>query len=492
MSTLQIFNTLTGKKENFKSITPNIVKMYCCGPTVYDQLHVGNFRGAVFYNFLKNWLEKSGYKVTYAYNFTDIDDKILKRCQDENRDFNEVIETYITAFWNDFDALKLKPHDLNPRVTENLDAIIDVISDLIKVDVAYVVKGEVFYSIERFKEYGKLSNRKPEDMISGSRVETDPNKRNPLDFSLWKPAKAGEISWASPWGEGRPGWHIECTAMVFKHLGDQIDIHGGGLDLVFPHHENEIAQAEACSHKNYANYWVHNNMFTFAGTKMSKSLGNVLTMKHFLEQNHPEVFKYLVLSSHYRSQTEFSDKTIMNSITGLCRIYEALKNADDFMSKSFGPTHLKNLEDFKLSLKSFEGQIHEAYNDDFNTSKAMSYIFEAVRLFNTLCPSGAAKNAERFIMAEKFKEFIISNGLVLCLFQEDPITFLKAIDQILLKQLNIDEVRVIELMTLRSDAKSKKDFQAADKYRAELTALRIVVKDTSTGSTWEVDKKFNE
>lgn len=492
MSELHIYNTLSGTKQLFKSIEPGHVKMYCCGPTVYDYLHVGNFRGAVFYNFLRNWLEKLNYKVTYAYNFTDIDDKILKRCKDENRTFEDVIETYIGTFWDDFNTLKLKPHDLNPRVTENLEPIIKVISQLIDNKAAYVVNGEVFYSIQAFKDYGKLTNRKPEDMLSGARIEADPNKQNPLDFTLWKPAKEGEMSWPSPWGPGRPGWHIECTAMIFKHLGENIDIHGGGLDLTFPHHENEIAQAEACSHKPYANYWVHNNMFTFSGAKMSKSLGNVLTMKSFLENYHPEIFKYLVLSSHYRSQTEFSEKTILNAIIGLCRIYEALKNADEFQTKSFEVKNSKVTENFTQLLQNLNSQITDSYNDDFNTSKAMSYIFEAVRMFNAACPAGSGKTQDKFVIAHAFKKFILDTGVTLSLFQEDPNSFLKSIDQILIKRMNIDESKVIELMQKRIEAKANKDYQAADKYRAELTALKIAVKDTPTGSVWEVDKKLIE
>ncbi len=491
MSELFIFNTLSGKKELFESITPNEVKMYCCGPTVYDYLHVGNFRGAVFYNFLRNWLEELNYKVTYAYNFTDIDDKILKRSQDESRDFKEIIETYIQAFWDDFNALKLKPHDLNPRVTENLDAIIKIISQLIENGSAYETNGEVFYSIASFKDYGKLSNRKTEDMISGSRVEPDPNKKNPLDFTLWKPAKENDISWPSPWGDGRPGWHIECTAMIFEHLGQTIDIHGGGLDLTFPHHENEIAQAEACSNKYYANYWVHNNMFTFSGSKMSKSLGNVRTMKDFLTEYHPEIFKYLVLSSHYRSQTEFSEKTIMNSISGLARIYESLKNAEYFLSKKDADPipSLKAPEEFNKLLTSTEAQMREAYNDDFNTSKAMSHVFDVVRQFNYLCPAGSGKTDERFEIAKSYKIFILKQGKLLSLFLEEPSTFLTAVDKILMKRLNIDENKVTSLMNQRTEAKAQKDFAKADECRAQLSSLGIMVKDTPEGSFWEVDKK---
>ena len=330
---LKVYNTLTRKKEDFVPLTEGQVSMYCCGPTVYDYLHVGNFRGAVVYNFVRNWLEKSGLKVNFVYNFTDVDDKILQRAVKEQSTAHEIAERYITEFKKDFTTLGLRPHSSNPRVTEHMDGIIRMIQKLIDNKKAYAVDGEVFYSIRSFPDYGKLSQRKIDDMIAGSRVEVDAKKRDPLDFTLWKPAKAGEQSWPSPWSAGRPGWHIECSCMIHDILGEQIDIHGGGMDLVFPHHENEIAQGEGASGKPYARYWLHNNMFTFSGAKMSKSLGNIRTMRSFLEEFPAEVFKYLVMSVHYRSESEFSENTIAQAISGLARVYSALKVANEGLAE---------------------------------------------------------------------------------------------------------------------------------------------------------------
>ena len=490
MSSLSIYNTLTGQKEIFESLEPGQVRMYCCGPTVYDYLHVGNFRGAVFYNFVRNWLERLGYKVTYAYNFTDIDDKILNRCHKENRDFHEIVDTYIQAFWEDFNSLQLKPHDLNPRVSEELPSIIKVIEDLIANGMAYEVNGEVFYSIESFKDYGKLSHRKPEDMLSGARIKPDPKKRNPLDFTLWKPVKDGEISWSSPWGSGRPGWHIECTAMIFNSFGPQIDIHGGGLDLVFPHHENEIAQAEGCSHLPFVKYWVHNNMFTFSGTKMSKSLGNIRTMKNFLEHHHPEIFKFLVLSSHYRSQVEFSEKSIMNAINGLCRIYEALKIAQIFMTSKKSSQNSDLTKTFESQLNELNKKISEAYNDDFNTAKAIAYLFEGVRSFNSLCPPFSKKTGEKVVIAQKFFNFTRNLGQDLALFQYEPQDLLRSMDQVLIRKWNLDEKEISRLVIERNEAKKNKDFDRADKIREQLKSMNVRLMDGPEKSHWEIDKKI--
>lgn len=487
---LIIHNTLTNQRETFKPHKEGEVKMYCCGPTVYDYLHVGNFRGAVFYNFARNWLEHLGYKVTFAYNFTDIDDKIIARAQKENRTPQEIVDTYIQAFWDDFKALKLRSHDVNPRVTESLDAIFSVIQRLIDNGNAYVKEGEVFYSVTSFAEYGKLSNRKLEDLESGHRIEADPKKQNPLDFTLWKPAKAGEISWPSPWGEGRPGWHIECTAMIFKHLGESIDIHGGGLDLVFPHHENEIAQAEGCSHKPYAKYWIHNNMFTFDGAKMSKSLGNIRTMKSFLEEYPGEVFKFLTLSSHYRSQTEFSQKTIINSITGLCRIYEALKNANVLLDSSKAPQEGAEAKKFKAHLEESEKTLSEHFNDDFNTAKAMAVIFESVRMFNSACPAGAKITPEKIQIAKDFSEFILKTGALLSLFQEPAEEFLVNMDHVLAKKLNLEPSAIEEQVQKRIELKKQKNFAEADQVRDELNQKGVLIRDNPQGSTWEINKQM--
>lgn len=487
---LIIHNTLTNQREPFVPHTPGEVKMYCCGPTVYDYLHVGNFRGAVFYNFVRNWLEHLGYKVTFAYNFTDIDDKIINRAQKENTSPEKIVDTYIEAFWQDFKSLKLRPHDINPRVTESLDAIFEVIQGLIANDKAYVVEGEVFYAVHNFADYGKLSNRKLEELESGHRIEADPKKRNPLDFTLWKPAKEGEISWDSPWGAGRPGWHIECTAMIFKHLGHSIDIHGGGLDLVFPHHENEIAQAEGCTHKPYAKYWVHNNMFTFDGAKMSKSLGNIRTMHSFLEEYPGEVFKFLTLSSHYRSQTEFSQKTIINSITGLCRIYEALKSASGFANSNKAAQNGNDAQKFKDTLEQGRRSITESFNDDFNTAKAMASIFEIVRTYNNVCPSGSKLTPEKVQISKDFLQFIKDIGSLLSLFQEPADEFLKNMDQILATKLQLDIPKIEAQVAARVEHKKAKDFAKADEVRNSLLAQGILIRDGLEGSTWEINKQM--
>ena len=477
--------------------------MYCCGPTVYDFLHVGNFRGAVVYNFVRNWLEKSGYQVNYVYNFTDVDDKIINRAIKENTTAKAIAETYIDEFKKDFASLGLKAHTHNPRVTEHMDGIVRLIEDLIVNKKAYVVQGEVFFSIRSFADYGKLSNRKVDDMEAGSRVEVDAKKQDPLDFSLWKPAKPGEQSWPSPWGEGRPGWHIECSCMIRDILGEQIDIHGGGMDLIFPHHENEIAQGEGASGKPYAKYWLHNNMFMFSGAKMSKSLGNIKTMRSFLQEYPAEIFKYLVMSVHYRSESEFSEATIAQSISGLARIYSAMKLAHDAVGNGNGSgagaaaasgaatqpvIESPAVKEFAKSLQAAQAQMNDAYNDDFNTAKALGDVFEIVRLFNQKIKPGSKPTADTQSMSALFLRFINENGIMMALFGEPPKEFLRSLDEMLIRQKNLD-INVIEsLVTQRWDAKKQKDFAKADSLRAELVNMGIDVRDAASESTWEVIK----
>lgn len=484
---LHVYNSETQRKEIFESIEPGKVRMYCCGPTVYDFLHVGNFRGAVFYNFVQNWLKALGYEVTYVYNFTDVDDKILSRARNEGVTAADISERFINEFWNDFNALKLSPHTYNPRVTEHISDIVALTQKIIDNGVGYVVDGEVFFSIESFKSYGKLSHRKPEDMQSGARIEVDPKKRNPLDFSLWKPAKAGEESWPSPWGEGRPGWHIECSAMAKALLGEQIDIHGGGMDLIFPHHENEIAQSEGAAGKPYVKYWLHNNMFTFSGAKMSKSLGNIRTMRSFLEKFNGEVFKYLVLSVHYRSEAEFSDTTIHNSVAALGRIYSALSKAKDYAN---GIVDLKTPETERMEtqiLKSTE-TIRECFNDDFATPQAMAQLFECVRLFNQLIPSGAKKQGFAGTVAQLFFDFVVGYGKPLALFQEEPYLFLQQLDDMLLEQKSLKRKDIDGLVQARITARVSKDYKESDRLRDELNNMGIEIRDTVDGTFWEVRK----
>jgi cysteinyl-tRNA synthetase len=486
---LKVYNTLSRSKEDFQSLEAGKVKMYCCGPTVYDFLHVGNFRGAVFYNLVRNWLEKSGYAVNYVYNFTDVDDKILNRAVKENKTPKEIAETFIAEFWKDFLALKLKPHTSNPRVTEHMDGIVRLIETLIANGKAYVVNGEVLYSIKAFPTYGQLSNRNPEDMRSGVRIEVDAKKQDPLDFALWKPAKPGEQSWPSPWGEGRPGWHIECSCMIQDILGEQIDIHGGGMDLIFPHHENEIAQGEGATGKPYAKYWLHNNMFMFSGAKMSKSLGNIRTMRSFLEEFPGEIFKFLVMSVHYRSESDFSQTTIDNSIAGLARIYSALKNMDEVLStpvdEKFTSPEVKKIEEL---LVQSQKTVNDSLDDDFNSSRVLAEIFEVVRQWNQKFKPGMKASLEIKKIGFLIRTFIVSNGELMALFQEPAVEFLKIVDQMLIRQKNLDVTLIEKLIAQRLEARAQKNYALSDEIRKTLTEMGIEVRDAVGGSSWEVIK----
>ncbi|HWU43688.1 MAG TPA: cysteine--tRNA ligase, partial [Bdellovibrio sp.] len=382
---LKIHNSLTKQLEEFVPLDPKHVKMYVCGPTVYNFLHVGNFRGVVVFNLVRNWLEYLGYKVTYALNFTDVDDKIIQRAQEVGMAPQELAEKYIAEYKKDFANLGLRPHDHNPKVTETMPQITEMVQNLIANGKAYETQGDVMYSIESFKEYGKLSGRHPEELQAGARVDVDEKKKNPLDFALWKSAKAGEISWSSPWGAGRPGWHIECSAMIKKIYGDQIDIHGGGMDLIFPHHENEIAQSEGCTGKHFVKYWMHNNMLNFGGQKMSKSLGNIVTMREFLQTNSAEVYKWMILSVHYRTMSDFSDAAIERAVSALARIYSAMAAAESYLSPEVKATDAS----FTKITEEAWHKIESALNDDFGTPEAFASLFEVVRQFNAQVRRGS-------------------------------------------------------------------------------------------------------
>ena len=485
---IRVYNTLGGKKEDFKPLDGKNVKMYCCGPTVYDFLHCGNFRGPVFYNFLKNWLTRQGYNVTYVYNFTDVDDKIINRAKEESKTPQEIANTYTKEFWNDFNALELTPHDCNPKVTETMPEIIALVERLIAAGKAYAIDGDVFFSVGDFEEYGKLTGKNTDELESGHRVEPNPKKRNELDFALWKSAKEGEQGWSSPWGLGRPGWHIECTAMIHKHLGEQIDIHGGGLDLTFPHHENEIAQSQGATGKPYVKYWLHNNMFTFDGKKMSKSLGNIRTMRSFLERFPPEVFKYLTLSVHYRTVADFSDSSIQRSIAGLARIYSALAVADHVLSSAGGIEPATSPNSVSSEIAEAIPSIEKSLNDDFNTPEAFARFFEIVRKFNSEVRRGKKVSSENLAKAKALKTFFSDMGNLFALFQQEPNQFLKDLDDLLLKQKNLDRSAIQSLVTTRNVAREDKDWAKSDQLRDELVGLGIELQDLPSGTHWEVKK----
>lgn len=483
---LKIYSTLSRQAEEFKPLTPGEVKIYVCGPTVYNFLHVGNFRGVVFFNLVRNWLEESGYKVQYALNFTDVDDKIIAKANEIGKTANEVSELYIAEYKKDFAALGLRPHDFNPKVTEHMEGIRAVIGKLIENKVAYEVAGDVNYSVSAFEGYGKLSGRKIEDQQAGSRISVDTKKQSAEDFALWKSAKPGEVSWPSPWGPGRPGWHIECSAMIKDIFGDQIDIHGGGMDLIFPHHENEIAQSEGCTHKQFVQYWMHWNMINFGAQKMSKSLGNIVSLREFLEVNPAEVYKWMMLSVHYRSVSDFSDDSIARAVTGLARIYSALAVAEtyltgDAVNAAVDPGFAK------ITAEAWD-KVKNALNDDFGTPEVFAALFEVTRQFNNQVRRGLKVNPAILGKAAAYVQFVHRVGKLLSLFQQPAQAFLFDLDTRLLAQMKLERSTVDALIAERTEARAAKDFAKSDELRKKLTDLGISVSDTPDGSFWEVTK----
>jgi cysteinyl-tRNA synthetase len=386
---LVVFNTLGNRKEEFIPSKEGEIKMYVCGITAYDLCHLGHARATIVFDFIFRYLLFLGYNVSYIRNFTDIDDKIIDRALEEKVDFSVISERYIEAFKEDMSRLGLLLPTHEPRATEHIPEIIAMVGDLVEKGYAYEVGGDVYYAVDKIIDYGKLSGKKVEELIAGARVGVDERKRNPLDFALWKKSKAGEPSWESPWGPGRPGWHIECSAMSMKHLGDSFDIHGGGKDLIFPHHENEIAQSEGATGKPFVKYWIHNGFVNIDREKMSKSLGNYFTIREVLEKFHPEVIRFFFASNHYRSPIDFSDKSIREAKAGLDRLYNfygrnlRLREAGiSEIDENDAIAFLENSE--RAPLIDLRRKFENAMNDDFNTAAALGFIFDAVRRANRL------------------------------------------------------------------------------------------------------------
>ncbi len=480
-----IYNSQSHKKEEFVPLTSGEVKMYVCGPTVYDFLHVGNFRGAIFFNLVRNWFEYRGFKVKFVYNYTDVDDKIINRANADGVSSQEISEKYIKEFETDFGNLKLRRHSANPKVTEFMDQIVAFVQDLITKGKAYAVEGDVYYDVHAFPEYGKLSHKNIEDLEAGVRIEVDSRKKNPADFALWKKSKEGEPSWPSPWGEGRPGWHIECSAMARGLLGDQIDIHGGGLDLIFPHHENEIAQSEGATGKQFARYWMHNNMLNFGSQKMSKSLGNVRTARSFMREYNAEIFKYLMLSAHYRSVLDFSPAQLEHVISGLARVYSALALAT---KAAQSPADPKLAPEFEKALTDARAGVEKSLDDDFNTAEVIARVFEVVRTFNNLVRTPGPVTPKKAAIAKAFLDFTAWVGGLMSVFAEPPAQFLQTLDDMLLRRKNLSRSEVDALVGERSAARAAKDFARSDELRAKLLEMGIQVQDSASGSEWEVAK----
>lgn len=462
---MKIYNTLTRKKEEFVPIEEGKVRMYVCGPTVYNYFHIGNARPFVVFDTMRKYLEYRGYKVKFVQNFTDVDDKIINRAKEEGITAQEVGEKYIEEYFKDAAALNVKKATVHPRVTETMNDIIKFVQDLIDLGYAYESNGDVYYRARKFEGYGKLSGKNIDDLISGARIAVDEKKEDPLDFALWKARKEeSEIAWESPWGMGRPGWHIECSAMAKKYLGDTIDIHAGGQDLQFPHHENEIAQSEAHSGKPFANYWMHNGYINIDGIKMSKSLGNFKTVRDLLQLYDGEVLRFLILSGQYRGPIDFGEEILVQSQNGLNRMRNAKANLKHLIASGTGAMTDAEKETLK-GFDKYRQQFIEAMDDDLNTADAISAVFELITAINT-----AVKNGSTSEFAQKALDLLMELAGVLGLLQQDAS-----------KEVTEIEPEIQALIDERQAARKTKDFAKADEIRDRLKAMGITLKDTPQG-----------
>jgi len=462
---IKIYNSLTNKKEEFLPIDKGHVKMYSCGPTVYNYFHIGNARPFIFFDVVRRYLQYAGYNVKFIQNFTDVDDKIINRAIQEGTNPKALSEKYIEEYFKDADALGIKRADAHPKVSDNIAQIISLIQRLIDKGMAYEKDGNVYYRVSSFTDYGKLSKQDINDLEAGARVEVSDEKEDPLDFALWKKKKEGEIYWDSPFGQGRPGWHIECSAMAFSYLGEQIDIHGGGADLVFPHHENEIAQSEGATGKQFSKYWMHNGYINIDNKKMSKSLGNFFTVRDIAQEFDLSTVRFFILSAHYRNPINFSRDLIKAAENSLERIYNAKNNLDYLISLNKNPKTDDDNE-FNEELNRYKKQFCDAMDDDFNTADAIAAIFELVKFININTDENSSQN-----------KLHVAQSLL------NELTGVLGIAQSIDTQMLDKDIE--ELIEKRQQARKDKDFALADKIRDELKAKNIMLEDTKEGVKWK-------
>jgi len=468
---MKIYNTLTRQKEEFVPLTAGEVKIYACGPTVYNYIHIGNARPICVFDVLRRYLEYRGMEVTFVQNFTDIDDKIINKANEEGTDYLTVSERYIEEYKTDAKGLNVRPATIHPLATENIDEIIHIISDLIDKGYAYPTpNGDVYFRTLKDKEYGKLSHQPLEDLQSGARIATGEIKEDPMDFTLWKSAKPGEPSWISPWGKGRPGWHIECSAMVRKYLGETIDIHCGGQDLIFPHHENEIAQSECCNGVTFANYWMHNGYINVDNRKMSKSLDNFFTVRDVAEKYGYEPIRFLMVASHYRTPVNYTMEIIEQNKAALERLYNCRNNLEFLMENA--PSGEKPDEHaMRRKLGEYQDHFIDAMEDDLNTADAISALFDLARSINSNLNASTAPSKELcFFALNLFNELADVLGLLYA------------------KQDNSLDEEIEKLITERTQARKNKDWAAADRIRDELKARHVVLEDTPQGIKWKIEQ----
>jgi cysteinyl-tRNA synthetase len=469
---MKLHNTLTGRLEEFVPLVPGKVGMYVCGVTVYDRSHIGHARALVTFDVLFRHLRALGYDVTFVRNLTDVDDKIIARAQKAGISPAELAEANIRAFGEDVKVLGCLPPTLEPRATAHVAEMIALIQELERKGLAYPADGDVYYAVDKFPEYGKLAKRRLDDMLAGARVEVDARKHHPMDFALWKASKPGEPWWDSPWGIGRPGWHIECSVMSTKYLGQPFDIHGGGTDLIFPHHENEIAQSEGAKGCVFARYWVHNGMVTIEQEKMSKSLGNFLTVQEAASQVGGEAVRLFVIGTHYRSPLDFSPQRLEESARALARLYETLARADEAI-----PNWREAEADTAVA-----GEFRAAMDDDLNTARALGVVFETVRTINRLL------DENQLTAAAPLRRAVAQIAEVLGIGDRDPRTVLEGAKRAHLAGAALDTAEIERLIAARNTARTARDFKQADAIRTELKAKGIVLEDTSAGTVWKVER----
>ncbi|KEI17186.1 cysteine--tRNA ligase [Clostridium haemolyticum] len=463
---MKLFNTMTRQKEEFKPIKDGEVSMYVCGPTVYNYFHIGNGRTFLVFDTIRRYFEYKGYKVNFIQNFTDIDDKMIKKANEENVTVKELGDRFINEYYKDADGLNIKRATVNPRATEFMDEIISFVKDLIDKGYAYEVDGDVYFSTKKFAEYGKLSGQNLDDLQAGARITVDERKQDPMDFAIWKNEKPGEPSWESPWGKGRPGWHIECSCMAHKLLGDTIDIHAGGADLVFPHHENEIAQSEARNGKDFANYWMHSAYLNINNKKMSKSLNNFFTTREILERYDAEVIRLFMLSAHYRTPLNFSDELLESAKASNERLYNSIGNLERLLDEVKIEKITEYEKEYIKVLNSYKEKYIEKMDDDFNTADAIAVIFDLIKEINTHVNTDSSKELVNYSL-----ELIRELGMPLGILQKSTIVDLNAEIEGLIEQ--------------RQKARKDRDWALADKIRDDLKARGIVLEDTAQGVRWK-------
>ncbi|NWO19535.1 cysteine--tRNA ligase [Leptotrichia sp. oral taxon 223] len=478
---MKLYNTMTNKVEEFKTIEENKVKMYVCGPTVYNYIHLGNARPIVVFDTLARYFKYKGMEVNYVQNFTDVDDKIINKSIEEGISASEVSEKYIKCFFEDINRLNILESVKRPKVTENMAEIIEIIQKLIDNGFAYEKDGDVYFEVKKYKDYGKLSNQKIEELELGARIDVSEIKKNPVDFALWKKKKDGEPFWESPWGQGRPGWHIECSAMAKKYLGDTFDIHGGGQDLVFPHHENEIAQSKCAYHGNFANYWLHNGFIQINGDKMSKSLGNFFLLREILEKFSGNVVRLFILSTHYRKPINFSFENMEDTKKALQNIIKSMNKFENIVEK-YKNEKIENVKisEFSQRIDEFNKKFEEAMDEDMNTPQALATIFDQIRETNKFISTNENEFSTIYYEIKKSYDSLkkkIENVFGIALEAENAVKEEDGENMELTKKL-------IELLIkLRSEARSEKNFKLSDEIRDELKALGVEIKDNKDGST---------